>query len=44
MQIKKDGKGQLYIEWQQAAGGYKRAWVQHREPDRDWANTPEGVT
>ncbi|MCY9829484.1 MULTISPECIES: hypothetical protein [Vibrio] len=42
MQIKKDGKGQLYIEWQQAAGGYKRAWVQHREPDRDWANTPEG--
>ncbi len=29
MQIKKDGKGQLYIEWQQEAGGYKRAWVQH---------------
>jgi hypothetical protein len=42
MQIKKDGKGQLYIEWQQAAGGYKRAWVQRRELDRDWANTPEG--
>ncbi|WP_299141401.1 hypothetical protein [uncultured Vibrio sp.] len=42
MQIKKDAKGPLYIEWQQAAGGYKRAWVQHREPDRDWANTPEG--
>ncbi len=42
MKIEKDGKGQLYIEWDIAPGwgGYKRAWIQHRtDPDKDWANT-----
>jgi hypothetical protein len=40
--IKKDGKGSLYLEWKigGAAGGFKRAWVQHREgTDKDWAGT-----
>ena len=41
MNIQKDTKGQLFIEWEQAPGGYKRAWIQRRkgDPDRDWAGT-----
>ena len=42
MQIKRDGKGQPYIEWEIGPGGYKRAWVQRRDPDKDWAKTPGG--
>jgi hypothetical protein len=34
----KDGNGSLYISWEQP-GGFKRAWVQHRTGDRDWAKT-----
>jgi hypothetical protein len=33
-----DGKGQLYVEWDVGAGGLKRAWIQRREGDKDWAN------
>ncbi len=40
MRIKRDGKGQPYIEWEIGPGGYKRAWVQYRDPDKDWAKTP----
>ena len=40
MQVKRDGKDQPYIEWQIGPGGFKRAWVQRREPDKDWAKTP----
>jgi hypothetical protein len=39
MKIKKDGKGQPYIEWEIGPGGFKRAWIQHREADKDWAST-----
>jgi hypothetical protein len=39
MNIKKDGKGQPYLEWEIGPGGFKRAWIQHRETDKDWANT-----
>jgi hypothetical protein len=45
MNIKKDGKGQPYLEWEigydaaQGRGGFKRAWIQHREADKDWAST-----
>lgn len=39
LEIKKDGKGQLYIEWPQAENSYKRAWIQHRKSDGDWAGT-----
>jgi hypothetical protein len=43
--IQKDGKGQPYLEWEigydaaQGRGGFKRAWIQHREADKDWAGT-----
>lgn len=43
MEIKMDTKGQPYIEWEQAPGGYKRAWIQYRAgTDKDWAETPKG--
>lgn len=33
-----DGKGQLYLEWEQVAGIYKRAWIQRKaDSDKDWA-------
>lgn len=35
-----DTKNQVYIEWETAPGGYKRAWIQHRTgADKDWAGT-----
>ncbi|MEQ8412071.1 MAG: hypothetical protein RIC51_03715 [Erythrobacter sp.] len=34
-----DGKGSKYIEWKIGEGGFKRAWIQHRTPDKDWAGT-----
>jgi hypothetical protein len=34
-----DGRGSTYVEWEIAPGCHKRAWVQHREGDRDWAGT-----
>ncbi len=39
--IQRDGNGQPYIQWEQAAtpGGYKRAWVQRKTGDKDWAGT-----
>ena len=41
--IQLDTKGQPFIEWEQAPGGYKRAWIQRKiDPDKDWAGTPEG--
>ena len=39
MQIKRDGKGQMMIEWEQTPAGAKRAWIQHRTGTEDWANT-----
>ncbi|MEX2497371.1 MAG: hypothetical protein WD397_00675 [Wenzhouxiangellaceae bacterium] len=44
MEIKKDNKGQPFIEWEQAPGGYKRAWIQHKDPssDKNWADVPSG--
>lgn len=39
MEIQHDGNGQPYIEWEQAAGCYKRAWIQRRDGDKDWADT-----
>ena len=32
-----DGNGSLYAEWIVGADGRKRAWVQIRTGDRDWA-------
>ena len=31
--------GAPYIEWQQAENGFKKAWIQIREGDKDWAGT-----
>ena len=43
MNIQRDTKGQPFIEWEQAPGGYKRAWIQRKAgSDKDWANTPQG--
>jgi hypothetical protein len=41
IKIEQDTKGQPYIEWQQAKipNGYKRAWILHQPPDKDWAGT-----
>jgi hypothetical protein len=39
----KDGNGSLCVEWEQAKGHYKRAWIQHKtEWDKDWAESPGG--
>jgi hypothetical protein len=38
MNIRTDGLGQPYIEWEQANGCFKRAWIQRKpSPDKDWA-------
>jgi hypothetical protein len=40
MIIQRDTKGQPYIEWEQAPGGYKRAWIQQKDdPEKDWAGS-----
>ena len=39
MEIQKDGNGHSYIEWNQAGVAFKRAWVQHKTGDADWADT-----
>lgn len=39
MEIRRDNSDQPYIEWEQAPGGYKRAWIQRKtDPDKDWAS------
>lgn len=32
-------KKQPYIEWQQIEGAYKRAWIQRRTGEKDWAGS-----
>ena len=39
LEIKRDGNGSPYIEWEQAAGSFKRAWIQTRSGEKDWAGT-----
>lgn len=39
MKIQRDGYEQPCIEWSQAENRYKRAWIQHRTGDKDWAGT-----
>ncbi len=37
-----DGNGSLCVEWEQAFGHRKRAWIQHKtDPEMDWAKTPQ---
>jgi hypothetical protein len=44
LQIRYDTKKQPYIEWEQAPGGYKRAWIQTKDPNSqaNWAKVPDG--
>jgi len=43
MNIQRDTKGQPYIEWEQAPGGFKRAWIQRKtDPEKDWAAARDG--
>jgi hypothetical protein len=38
MKIQLDGNDQPYIEWEQAQGHFKRAWIQRKkDPEKDWA-------
>ena len=43
LQIQTDSMGQPYIEWAQVESpepdGYKRAWIQVKTGDKDWAGT-----
>lgn len=39
MVVKFDRQRQPYIQWAQVSGGYKRAWLQHRVGEKDWAGT-----
>lgn len=39
MHFGNDGKGQRYVEWEIAPAILKRAWIQHRVGDNDWAQT-----
>jgi hypothetical protein len=42
MRFFKDGNGSLCVEWEQAFGHKKRAWVQVKIDSRkDWAKTPQ---
>ena len=39
LQIQFDGNKQPYIEWEQANGHFKRAWIQRKsDPDKNWAD------
>lgn len=43
MKFGTDTKDQLYVEWEQAEGCYKRAWIQRKsDPEKDWANAKDG--
>ena len=39
IQIQRDVKRQPFIQWEQPPGGWKRAWVQTKDGDGDWAGT-----
>ncbi len=37
--IRRDTLGQAFIQWQQHREGWKRAWIQTRSGEKDWAET-----
>lgn len=39
LEIQTDGNGHPYIEWEQTPGAFKRAWIQNRTGDKDWAGS-----
>ena len=43
MQIQRDGNGQPFVQWEQAPGGWKRAWIQRKsDMEKDWAKAVDG--
>jgi hypothetical protein len=45
MKFDRDTNNSLYVEWEQAYGHKKRAWIQHRDVDdseKNWAGVPDG--
>ena len=44
MEIRHDTLGQPFIQWEQAKGGIKRAWIQHRSGAADWAECGRYLT
>ncbi len=41
--IEIDGNGSKYVEWEQAPGGIKRAWIQRKaDASKDWAGARDG--
>ncbi|MGA2989039.1 MAG: hypothetical protein ABSD88_01095 [Candidatus Korobacteraceae bacterium] len=39
IEIQRDKNNQPFIQWQQFGQGWKRAWIQRRTGDKDWAET-----
>lgn len=40
MEIRRDGNGSPYVEWEQIPGSFERAWAQTKDnPEKDWAGT-----
>lgn len=42
MKFGTDGKGQTFIEWNRGradTNGWARAWISHRDGEKDWAGT-----
>jgi len=45
MIFKQDGNGSLYVEWEQAFGHKKRAWIQRKaDPDTLFISTGSEAT
>lgn len=45
MEFFTDNNGSLYVQWEQAQGHGKRAWVQRRpihDATKNWASVPDG--
>ena len=43
MDLKRDGNGSAYIEFEQAKGHRKRAWIQRKtDSEKDWAKAKDG--
>jgi hypothetical protein len=41
LKIERDLSDQPYIQWEQAPGKEKRAWIQRKaDPEKNWANAP----
>lgn len=39
LEIQIDGNGSKYVQWHQTEAGIKRAWIQRKTGEADWAKT-----